>query len=231
MLKKVAILVDGSFFIKRHKYYFKSIINKDYDPTPQDLAIALQRHCLKHIDRNKEELYRIFFYDCKPLTKKTHYPLSKKSLDCSKTKAYEEKIQLHKFLVSTPCLALRLGYLDEQNASWILKDEEKRKQLLNGDLCVKQLSDEDYQYYAKQKGVDMKIGIDIATLALKKLVQKIVLISGDSDFVPASKLARTEGIIFTLDPMGNPIKENLEEHIDYLKTTLPRFKKATNSSS
>ena len=225
MLKKVAILVDGDFFIRRHKYCFKLIINKDYDPTPQNLAIALQRHCLRHIDRNKEELYRIFFYDCRPLTKKTHYPLSKKSLDCSKTKAYEEKIQLHKFLVSTPCLALRLGYLDEQNASWILKDEEKRKQLLNGDLCVKQLSDEDYQYYAKQKGVDMKIGIDIATLALKKLVQKIVLISGDSDFVPASKLARTEGIIFTLDPMGNPIKENLEKHIDYLKTTLPYFKK------
>ena len=86
-------------------------------------------------------------------------------------------------------------------------------------------------YSAKQKGVVMKLDIDIATLALKKLVQKIVLISGVSDFVPASKLARTEGIIFTLDPMGNPIKENLQEHIDYLKTTLPRFKKATNSPS
>lgn len=74
----------------------------------------------------------------------------KSAKDCSKTKAYEEKTQLHKFLVSTPCLALRLGYLDEQNASWILKDE-KRKQLLSGDL------------YAKQKGIDMNIGIDIAT--------------------------------------------------------------------
>lgn len=229
MLKKVAILVDGNFFIKRHKSYFR-IKNKNYEPTPKELAKALQRHCLKHIDREKEELYRIFFYDCKPLTKKTHYPLPpNKSLDCSKTKAYKEKMELHKYLISTPCLALRLGYLDEQNASWILKDEEKRKHLLSGKLGVDQLSDDDYQYYAKQKGVDMKIGIDIATLALKKLVQKIVLISGDSDFVPASKLARTEGIAFTLDPMGNPIKENLEEHIDYLKTTLPHFKKKVNS--
>ncbi|GAA8247856.1 hypothetical protein HpBT153_07790 [Helicobacter pylori] len=59
----------------------------------------------------------------------------------------------------------------------------------------------------------IKIGLDIATLALKKLVQKIVLISGDSDFVPAAKLARVEGIIFTLDPMGNPIREDLEESI------------------
>ncbi|GAA9831712.1 hypothetical protein VN0530_04610 [Helicobacter pylori] len=71
----------------------------------------------------------------------------------------------------------------------------------------------------------MKIGLDIATLALKRLVQKIVLISGDSDFVPASKLARVEGIIFTLDPMGNHIRGDLEEHIDYLTTRLPQFKK------
>ncbi|HEB9432563.1 TPA: NYN domain-containing protein [Campylobacter coli] len=227
MAKKVAILVDGNFFIKRHKAYFRTFLKKkDYDPSPKELVKALQMHCLKHIDKEKEELYRIFFYDCKPLTKKTHYPLSKKPLDCSKTKAYQEKMELHNYLVSTPCLALRLGYLDEQNASWILKDEEKRKQLLNGKICVKQLSDDDYQYYAKQKGVDIKIGIDITTLALKKLVQKIVLISGDSDFVPASKLARTEGLLFTLDPMGNAIKENLQEHIDYLKTTLPHFKKS-----
>ncbi|ELW8065421.1 NYN domain-containing protein, partial [Campylobacter coli] len=128
-------------------------------------------------------------------------------------------------LISKPCLALRLGYLDEKSATWIIKNKKKHKKLLSGKITIKDLSDNDYMYYAKQKGVDMKIGIDIATLALKKLVQKIVLISGDSDFVPASKLARTEGIIFTLDPMGNPIKENLEEHIDYLKTTLPYFKK------
>ncbi len=76
-----------------------------------------------------------------------------------------------------------------------------------------------------KKALILKIGLDIATLALKKLVQKIVLISGDSDFVPASKLARVEGIIFTLDPMGNHIKEDLEEHIDYLTTRLQHFKK------
>lgn len=227
MLKKVAILVDGDFFIRRHKAYFKRFKKQDYEPNPNELAKSLQTHCFKHIDKSKEELYRIFFYDCLPLSKKTHYPLSKKSLDCSKTTTYKERIELHRQLISTPCLALRLGYLDEQNASWILKDEEKRKQLLSGKISVEQLSDEDYQYYAKQKGVDIKIGLDIATLALKKLVQKIVLISGDSDFVPASKLARTEGIIFTLDPMGNHIKDDLKEHIDYLKTTLPNFQKNT----
>ena len=65
-----------------------------------------------------------------------------------------------------------------------------------------------------QKGVDMKIGIDIASLAYKKQVDQIVLIAGDSDFVPAAKLARREGIDVVLDPLEQSIKENLFEHID-----------------
>ncbi|GAA8268576.1 hypothetical protein HpDR19_12040 [Helicobacter pylori] len=102
--------------------------------------------------------------------------------------------------------------------------KKKKRNFLTGELSIEEFQNDDFIYHAKQKGVDIKIGLDIATLALKKLVQKIVLISGDSDFVPASKLARVEGIIFTLDPMGNPIREDLEEHIDYLTTRLPQFK-------
>ena len=40
-----------------------------------------------------------------------------------------------------------------------------------------------------------------------------MLISGDSDFVPAAKLACREGIDFILDPLFNPIKPDLFEHI------------------
>ena len=65
-----------------------------------------------------------------------------------------------------------------------------------------------------QKGVDMRIGVDMTSLALKKQVDQIILISGDSDFVPAAKLARREGIDFVLDPMWAPIKDDLFEHID-----------------
>ncbi len=102
--------------------------------------------------------------------------------------------------------------------------KKKKRNFLTG-ISIEEFQNDDFIYHAKQKGVDIKIGLDIATLALKKLVQKIVLISGDSDFVPAAKLARVEGIIFTLDPMENPIREDLEEHIDYLTTRLPQFKK------
>lgn len=69
----------------------------------------------------------------------------------------------------------------------------------------------------------MKIGVDIASLAYKHQVDRIVLISGDSDFVPAAKLARREGIDFVLDAMHQPINPDLSEHIDGL---ISRFKKS-----
>lgn len=81
----------------------------------------------------------------------------------------------------------------------------------------------------EQKGVDMKIGLDIASLSFKKQVDQIVLISGDSDFVPAAKLARREGIDFVLDPLFNHISADLSEHIDGLRTCENKFRQQTNS--
>ena len=76
----------------------------------------------------------------------------------------------------------------------------------------------------------MKIGLDIASLAYKKLVEHIVIITGDSDFVPAAKLARREGIDFILDNMGvDRISPDFLEHIDGLQR--PKFtNKKTNKS-
>ena len=41
----------------------------------------------------------------------------------------------------------------------------------------------------------MRVGLDIASLTLKKQVEVIVLVTGDSDFVPAMKFARREGAL------------------------------------
>ncbi len=50
----------------------------------------------------------------------------------------------------------------------------------------------------KQKQVDVLIAVDIVNLATKRLVQEIVLVSGDSDLLPALTIARDEGVIFRL---------------------------------
>ncbi|MEM9421935.1 MAG: NYN domain-containing protein, partial [Pseudomonadota bacterium] len=96
------------------------------------------------------------------------------------------------------------------------------KLLLNGNKDLNSLSDDDLTFGLRQKGVDMRIGLDIASITLKKQAKTIVLVSGDSDFVPAAKLARREGAEFILDPMWRSVTGELFEHIDGMHSPLTR---------
>lgn len=60
----------------------------------------------------------------------------------------------------------------------------------------------------------MRIGLDVSWIALRKLAQNVVLVTGDSDFVPVLKLARKEGMRVYLDHMGNPTSQQLRAHAD-----------------
>lgn len=213
-----AILVDGSYFIKRYRKVASPANHYD----PKNVVRDLFTWCLKHLDdkdMGRREPYRIFFYDCPPLTKKAHNPISKQALDFSKTPEASFRLELHSQLRKQRKVALRLGRLSD-HAHWAIKPEVT-KDLLSGKASVAGLSPNDVHYDVRQKGVDMRIGLDIASLAYKQQVDQVVLIAGDSDFVPAAKLARREGIDFILDPMWQPIPEDLHEHIDGLRSTCP----------
>ena len=109
----------------------------------------------------------------------------------------------------------------EEQAEFIIKPRSFKK-IINGTKALSDLTENDFALSVSQKGVDMRIGVDITSLAFKKQVNQIILISGDSDFVPAAKQARREGIDFILDPMRSPIKEDLFEHIDGMRTKAPK---------
>lgn len=74
----------------------------------------------------------------------------------------------------------------------------------------------------RQKGVDMRIGLDIASMTLKRQVDTIVLVTGDSDFVPAVKLARREGVEVLIDPLWQRVSDTLGEHVDGIASVFPR---------
>ena len=92
------------------------------------------------------------------------------------------------------------------------------KTLLNGQIGAADLVDTDFAPALRQKGVDMRIGLDIASIALKRQAEMIVLVAGDADFVPAAKLARREGVQFVLDPLWRSVSPDLLEHIDGLRS-------------
>ena len=119
-------------------------------------------------------------------------------------------------------LALRMGFFADEEMNYIFSANTV-KRLCKKMISIDEVQESDLVLNMRQKGVNMKIGLDIASLAYKKLVDQIVLISGDCDFVPAAKLARIEGIDFILDSLGMKINDNLTEHIDGLRTYYKNF--------
>ncbi len=205
-----AILVDGGFYRRRAIYYWG-------EKSPEDRANELFDFCTKllHNKHERRNLYRIFYYDCPPIENNVFNPITHKQINLSKTYEYKWTMDFFQELRHKRKMALRLGKLSTNELYYNIKPDSFKK-LMNGSLKLDELSEADIQLNVVQKGVDMRIGVDISSLTYKKQVQQIILISGDSDFVPAAKQARREGIDFILAPMGQGVKADLFEHIDGL---------------
>lgn len=211
---KIAVLIDGGFFVKR----FNFLYNKDRKMTGEQVANHLYTMAIKHVGK-QNTLYRILYYDCLPISKKVHNPISKKLVDFSMTEEYRFRTELLEALKRKRKVALRIGTLKDNNHWQIYPG--RVKELLSGKKQLSDLNENEIYLDVQQKGIDMKIGVDIATLALKGFVDTIVLFSGDSDFVPAAKLARREGIDFILDPMQANVEPQLFEHVDGITSLGP----------
>lgn len=231
---KTAILVDGGFY-RRMAQRVKG------DLSAKDRADELEEYCHRHLKNGNnapDDLYRIFYYDCMPTDSIIYHPYSRKHIDYKKTDLYKWMTAFIEEIKKKRKFAVRLGRLaPKHDKVWFNIKPSTFKELCNGKKQFDKLADDDFSLIIEQKGVDMKVGVDIASMAYKKQVDRIVLISGDSDFVPAAKLARREGIDFILDPLFNHIPPDLSEHIDGLYTRDNSYQqhsqntKATNNTT
>lgn len=83
------------------------------------------------------------------------------------------------------------------------------------------LTDQDFTPIFEQKGVDMRIGLDIATFAERRSVDRILLVSGDTDMVPAMKHARKSGmevVVLQLPAPTRALHELLFAHSDIVRS-------------
>lgn len=207
---KTAILIDGGFYRKRAYHYWGL-------KSAKERANELNEYCMRLLKDKSErrQLYRIFYYDCPPINKKVFHPLLNKTIDLGKSDEYNWTTDFFNELRRKRKFAVRLGTLSESTAQYTLRPEAVKK-IMNRTISVDDLQESDFQFRVEQKGVDMRIGVDIISMALKKQVDQIILVSGDSDFVPAAKQGRREGLDIILAPMGATIKPDLHEHIDGL---------------
>lgn len=214
MKHKMAVLVDGGFYLKRAK----NLMGRE--KTPQERADELVGYCNRHVWHEKAELYRIFFYDCDPLGKKVYHPLLGRTVDLMKTPDYAWKLDFFKCLAKKRKVAIRKGQELEGSCEFVMKLSAQRD-IVSGKRTASDLTEDDFVLDVQQKGVDVRIGLDLALIAHEGYADQIVLVTGDSDFVPAAKYARRHGIDFILDPMWHPFRPALGEHTDGLFTPLP----------
>ena len=145
-----------------------------------------------------------------------YHPLLKTQVNLAKTGQYTWTNEFFEELTRKRKVALRRGEELETQRGYTL-NADKTKKICAGKISLDELKEADFDLDIVQKGVDMRIGLDIATLAERGTVNQIVMISGDSDFVPAAKHARRSGIDFILDPMWAQISKSLSEHVDGIR--------------
>jgi len=211
--KKTAILVDGG-------YYRVRSMNLWGRKSAKDRADELYQYCMLHISEPAEprELYRIFYYDCPPMARTVKHPLTGRTIDYAALPGTKWSNDFHRCISEKHRSALRMGELAESTASYILKDHVMGD-LLSCKKSISSLTENDFRIDVKQKGVDMRVGLDVAALAYGRYVDQIVLIAGDSDFLPAIKMARKNGLDFILDPMKQKnTKHTMIEHVDNVET-------------
>jgi len=142
------------------------------------------------IDQQSEEIYRIFFYLADP------YGGIINEIDYSKTPTYSLSTSLMEKLAVTEYVALRKGSL-------VVRGLDKN----NKPIFI-------------QKKVDMLIGLDIAHVSYNRLVDRVLILSTDTDIVPAMKTARINGlqVIFGYCPdIQCDTHRELKEHSDIIR--------------
>jgi uncharacterized LabA/DUF88 family protein len=137
-----------------------------------------------------EEPLRFLYYDCARFVGTVKLPVTQAPHE------FKASDQWLKDLAAKDLFAVRRGVLKFRG--W----KPKRGSLKAGGPPA----DADFEADFEQKGVDMRIGLDMATFSERRSVDRIVLLTGDTDCVPAMKQARKAGLQVVLVSLPNARK-------------------------
>lgn len=194
-----SIMLDGGF-IKRK-------LGSAQQPATADDIVKFTDALRQHERLSAYRLHRIYYYDAAPLSETVEKPFSKEKVNFGASTAYQANAKLHANLAREDYYANRLGELSFNG--WASKKD--LRSVKDGEFTLRP---DNIKPLISQKGVDMRIGLDMASLTLKKLSSIIVLVTGDSDFVPAMKFARREGAQLFLVTLGHNVREPMHFHAD-----------------
>ncbi len=210
-----AILLDGGYITKMLQTRHRRMIVAD------DIVAECAR--LAALEEVSEyELLRIYYYDAFPSSDAVSKPVSGELMNLGDTDRFRHSQSLMDNLVMKPNMALRMGQLSLSFDKWKLKPKVASELI----KAPRPLTDDDFALDLTQKGVDMRIGMDMARLALRQMVRAVIVVTGDADFVPAFKYVRREGVKVILDTMGKSGRVELRQHADVVLPPPKKPKKA-----
>ena len=188
-MKSASVLIDGGFL-----RIVAKAAKKTYDPRFIE-AFALR--CLL----KDEECLRVLYYDCAPFVGNVILPVSGTEKQFTGSDRW-----LHD-IAALDLFAVRRGVLK-------FRGFERKRNIL-----TRPPTDDDFKPQFEQKGVDMRIGLDIAAYSVGHLAQRVILVTNDTDCVPAMKVARKAGlqIVLIAVPNRNPAAE-LVAHADFKRS-------------
>jgi len=191
MSKKVAVMLDGG-----HLRVYARKAGKTYDPA------YIERIAHACIVPPGEEMYRVLYYDCAPFEGTATLPVS------GTRKSFSGSDQWLRDLAKRDLFAVRRGTLKFRG--FILKKIPYTP--------TAPLTDADFKADFEQKGVDMRIGLDMAIFSANRAVEMIVIATNDTDCIPAMKHARRSGIQVALGAFSgySPAPEILH-HVDFYR--------------
>lgn len=150
-----------------------------------------------------ESLFRILYYDCAPYNGTVKLPVS------GTPHEFKESAHLLDELARKDLFAIRRGILK-------FRGFKPKKTPV---ATKAPLSDNDFVPDFEQKGVDMRIGLDIASYSSNHSIDRIILVSNDTDCVPALKHGRIAGLqTVIIEPAGVKLSPELLAHIDFKRT-------------
>lgn len=131
-IRRVAVMIDGGFFLKRMKNWPGIETRK-----PQSVKRAIVRMCKSHI-RNLtgtepvgswlDHVYRMLFYDAHPYDGSSFNPVSRRQINFTKSEEAQFRRELFDLLRKERKLGLRLGTLKTER-TWTPYDKQMKSML------------------------------------------------------------------------------------------------------
>ena len=206
-MKKVAVLLDAGF-VERRLY---EMGDKRHVTASELWSFAVG--CATPT----EEILRIFYDDSPPLESQEQHPISGEKINFAASGTAKRKAALHRELSQMNLVAFRAGRVNFDGWKLTLAATKTAIKAVAAKETF-HLEARDVAPDIKQKRVDMMIGLDIAWLASKRLVDRLILVTADSDFVPAMKFARREGVQVVLVPLKHKnLPSELRVHADEVR--------------